>query len=491
MNEAGGRSPGSSSVTTESLSGSETGPNRNRSHKLPNTFSRAYIVSAVVGAGETYARSLLSKGNGYSPWSPQGIDSPRSKIHLKQGVGIGDVGLLDREGYFVYLFNIFAGRDHPLNEKRVPEDFEPIPLDQETDVIFQPNYFPPRTIISSKAVDIIRVSEEPFEFKSVTTAREAALLVLPDGASREDLKSTSHLTKYIEKYALSWHYFLFPNATYSGTMVPNGSLYLVTGCDKAESWANAAMPASTSQAGDRIELTFREGDWVSKSYARGDTFRKGAIRDYIRETCAVNIRGITIALSNRVWAEHLRYEPPKYTACYQLLSTPILGWRAKLARWKENHMGYGQPYPRNHQNVPFHPSIIITQILFEKFPEADVAIVHDSVWCNAVDSEAFTSPFLSRIYYNDQSACIPRLQQNGDGTADNILKLIARGLASCDIVMDGCTATLVPKANLPSSQAKKASTGISAVPQVLETHGATFQDYRWAMKMARKIVRLR
>ncbi|KAF9556174.1 hypothetical protein CPC08DRAFT_711419 [Agrocybe pediades] len=154
----------------------------------PDTFSRAHFTSAVVGARETYSRSLFSNGNGYPPSQPEGIDSPRSLIHWKQGVGIGDVGLLDPQGYFVYLFNIFAGRDDPLNELGVPEDFEPLVLDREKDIVVQAEYFPPRTVISSKGVS--PVSEDPFEFKFATTAREGAVLVLPDGASREDLKST-------------------------------------------------------------------------------------------------------------------------------------------------------------------------------------------------------------------------------------------------------------------------------------------------------------
>ncbi|KAF9554943.1 hypothetical protein CPC08DRAFT_753373 [Agrocybe pediades] len=440
--------PESVSVATNSLSGSGIGHRGCRKPKVPNTFSRAHLTSAVVNVKETYARSLFSTGNGYSPWLPQGVDTPRSKLHFEQGVTIGDVGLLDPVGYFVYLFNIFAGRDDPLNELGVPEDFEPLVLDREKDVVVQPAYFLPQSIISSKGVDIIRVSEDPFEFKFVTTAREAALLVLPSGASRVDLKSTSHLTKYIEKYALSWHYFMFHRATYSGSSVPNGSLHLVTGCDRAKSWSLAATPDTSSEAGDRIEMAFRKDDWTDKNYARTNTFSSRSREDGAkRETCAVNIRGITIALSNRVWAEHLRYPPKKYKVYYQLLSTPILGWRAKLTRWKEDHFGYGSVSLKDREKVPFHPSIIITQILFKKFPQADVAIVHDSVWCEAVDSE------------------------NGDGTAKSIFEFIARGIASCDIVLEGRTATLVPKSDVSASNTK--------------------EGYKWAMKKARKIVRLR
>ncbi|KAF9554941.1 hypothetical protein CPC08DRAFT_766335 [Agrocybe pediades] len=160
------------------------------------------------------------------------------------------------------------------------------------------------------------------EFKFVTTAREGATLVLPNGASREDLRSTTHLTKYIEKYALSWHYFAFHNAAYSGGALPNGSLYLVTGCDRAKSYSLVAIPVTTSKAGDRVEMTFKKDDWTDKNFAGTNTSwdRKRVSDGTERETCA--------------------------------------------------------------------------------FPQADVAIVHDSVWCNVVDSK------------------------NGDGTAKTIFKFI-------------------------------------------------------------------
>ncbi|KAF9543634.1 hypothetical protein CPC08DRAFT_424017 [Agrocybe pediades] len=181
----------------------------------PNTFPLAHLISASVGARETYSRSLLSTGNGYSPRSRDGIDTLRSKLQYTQGVTVGDIGLVDpHDGLFVYLFNIFASRDDPLNELGVPEDFGPLVLDREKDVVVQPDYFPPGTVISSTGVEVTRVSEDPFEFKFVTTAREGALLVLPDDASREDLRSSAHLSKYIEKYALSWHYFTLHSSTY-------------------------------------------------------------------------------------------------------------------------------------------------------------------------------------------------------------------------------------------------------------------------------------
>lgn len=46
--------------------------------------------------------------------------------YRKNGVSIGDVGILLRTGDFVFLFNIFLPGDHEINEGRVPNGFKPL-----------------------------------------------------------------------------------------------------------------------------------------------------------------------------------------------------------------------------------------------------------------------------------------------------------------------------------------------------------------------------
>jgi len=139
--------------------GSIAGPYRQ--YNPPNTFSRCHTVSAVSGGEETYTRALLSTGNGYALWQPFGITDPRPKKHLEEGVSIGDVGLIDQGGDFCYLFNIFASSDDPLHELGVPQGFEPLQIERHTDIRSLPEYFPPRTVISSTGVDITKVSDDP------------------------------------------------------------------------------------------------------------------------------------------------------------------------------------------------------------------------------------------------------------------------------------------------------------------------------------------
>ena len=46
--------------------------------------------------------------------------------YRRNGVSIGDVGILYRTGGFTFLFNIFLPADHPINEGRVPNGFLPL-----------------------------------------------------------------------------------------------------------------------------------------------------------------------------------------------------------------------------------------------------------------------------------------------------------------------------------------------------------------------------
>ena len=146
-------------IGLQDITGSVRGPYRQ--HKPPNTFARCNRVSSIAGGEETYSRSLFSTGNGFAPWNVYGIETPRPRKHLEQGVSIGDVGLMDPDGDFTFMFNIFATPDDSLNERGVPEVFKALPLDPVSDIRTVPDHFPPRTIVCSRGINVVPVSEDP------------------------------------------------------------------------------------------------------------------------------------------------------------------------------------------------------------------------------------------------------------------------------------------------------------------------------------------
>ena len=87
-----------------------------------------------------------------------------------------------------------------------------------------------------------------------TLATEGAILIMPDGATAEDLLNHKLVKKYIAKNAESWYTYIKEER---GREVENGDVRLVVGFDKVASWGIATV-ASTIE--ERVRLEFRSND---------------------------------------------------------------------------------------------------------------------------------------------------------------------------------------------------------------------------------------
>jgi hypothetical protein len=84
------------------------------------------------------------------------------------------------------------------------------------------------------------------------SSKEAAVLLLPDGASRANLRPLNKFRNYAVKHAQRWYEFV------NGSLerrVENGDLYLVTGTDKSSSWSIAAVENQSEDC--RISLKLK------------------------------------------------------------------------------------------------------------------------------------------------------------------------------------------------------------------------------------------
>ncbi|KAJ3921478.1 hypothetical protein F5877DRAFT_88793 [Lentinula edodes] len=153
---------------------------------------------------------LLLRKKGYPLWRPKSDNSRLPESYKREGIHIGDVGILTESGGFDYLFNICQGPDHELNLGRVPEDFRPI-LDFDFD----------------------DTEEVGAGLSYSSTASKGALLVLPEGGKRVDHLHRARFEKYAAECAPSW--YIHVNRALGRTAC-NGSLYLITGFDKARAW---------------------------------------------------------------------------------------------------------------------------------------------------------------------------------------------------------------------------------------------------------------
>lgn len=174
-------------------------------------------------------------------------------------------------------------------------------------------------------------------------AREGGILVLPHGASREDLISTVRLREYIQQHALNW-YISMNKHPRTEINFPNGSLYVVTGCDKAHSWAIAAGPHSYLDMGRPFTINYR-GD-VSPAWriSAGIRCKSTKVVDDSQKY-SVFLRGIKVAVSISDWTNYvLQNETPGRLPFYNVLGLRTTGLRAKLQSFIERKRHFPDHY---------------------------------------------------------------------------------------------------------------------------------------------------
>lgn len=113
-------------------------------------------------------------------------------------------------------------------------------------------------------------------YSLTSSSSEGAILTLPEGAASLDLYNIAEFRRYIMENAISWYEFV--NTTL-GREAPNGSLYLVTGCDKSTTWGVTSI--SCTSGTDALSLKFTAAQLIEA----------GATRDHSWETfCPATVR---------------------------------------------------------------------------------------------------------------------------------------------------------------------------------------------------------
>ncbi|KAJ7141299.1 hypothetical protein C8R44DRAFT_604365 [Mycena epipterygia] len=209
-----------------------------------------------------YARLLLSKGHGYPLFHPQPFDDLPEPAR-RTGTQIGDVGVVTQDGSFDPIFNICLPGNDRANRFGVPLGFEQIILSPEHVATRALCHLPgsdiSNTTIRKKRLDV----EAGFEnnvflpvgaggvIEVSTNSKQTGLLLLPDGASRSDLRPLQVFRDYASKHAPNWYAFVNGNL---GRMIGNGDLYFVTGFTKSTSWSVAAVENTSGDGKVSLKL---------------------------------------------------------------------------------------------------------------------------------------------------------------------------------------------------------------------------------------------
>ncbi|KAJ6588695.1 hypothetical protein B0H19DRAFT_923299, partial [Mycena capillaripes] len=176
-----------------------------------------------------YSTQLLGQGRGFPLYRPE----PRINLpvrYRREGVSIGDVGRVTTEGDFDFFFNIYLPKNDPINAN-VPEGFVPLSPYDPIDVGHCD--FDSGNFVAGPSIHEING-----DFQSRSYIRpNGAVLALPHGAHLKKLENLTRVRQYAVKNAESWYKYV--NET-RGRGLVNGSLYLITGCEKAESWGMAS-----------------------------------------------------------------------------------------------------------------------------------------------------------------------------------------------------------------------------------------------------------
>ncbi|PPQ83137.1 hypothetical protein CVT25_003714 [Psilocybe cyanescens] len=327
---------------------------------------------------------------------------------------------------------MFLPHDDPLNSLAVlspPPGYVPLSPPSESEIVSMPDYFLPGSVVASKGTEITRVSETPLHLEFDSSEPEAAFLVLPEGASRQDMVST-RMTDYLQRHAFNWiRYFEYSGGKH---IVPNGNLYIVTGHDKARMCHMAAFPARMATGSRKMSAKYMDG----KLYCSQNTTESPMDPpDPVEKEECVFLRGIRLSLNSADWDRHFQSLPQSLTPASILLYTPALSDQLEFippshsdesvsdrshnnattvdSRGRDNAHADNQVNedannfvsanartsiseqsrddsfsddsivpepPKSLEHYSFHPSDIVAQLMLNECPKAKLAFVDDYFW---------------------------------------------------------------------------------------------------------------
>ncbi|KAK6984226.1 hypothetical protein R3P38DRAFT_2576213 [Favolaschia claudopus] len=351
---------------------------------------------------ENYTSLLLRQGRGfplYIPAPPANL----SAAYRRDGVAIGDVGRVTPEGSFDFFFNIYLPHGHTINVN-TPPDFEPLRKYESVDVT-QHDY-DPGNYVASPAVQETSSDYPDFpggDFVFDCQGPEGAVLTLPHGAHLEKLENLESMRRYAAKNAESWYKYV--NET-RGRGLSNGSLYLVTGWEKAESWGMATFQDVPVQK--EFQLSFRPTVDAEHGYRYrwqgAHSHRKYADprAEYLNQT--MFIHAFAISVCSGIWGKLFGTE-----TCQLVNSSTFADAAGRTfipygsssaysgsSVWSFFGGGYSNggrqstaqaSFPRDGMvstafPVPMaiHPSQVIHHHILREAPNARVVITHDDDW---------------------------------------------------------------------------------------------------------------
>jgi hypothetical protein len=155
-------------------------------------------------------------------------------------------------------------------------------------------------------------------------SEKGAIIILPEGAAAEDLLNLRSITEEAQTNGESWYRYAYGER--GRTAINNDSLFLITGFDKASSWAIAAFSDADRSAG--LQGRFTAGNVFNGDVAGAYTWqapksvycRVGPKAEYDanKRNQSISIRGFKIVLRKSFFDSIFSRHPVKVEVSREL-----------------------------------------------------------------------------------------------------------------------------------------------------------------------------
>ena len=103
-------------------------------------------------SNKVYERHLWMKDRGFPLWIPE-PNRRLPRVYRKNGINIGDVGIITPSGGFSFLFNICVPSNSSINPNLLPEGFAPISPSLDALDVIEFYEFKPGSYLASSSIE--------------------------------------------------------------------------------------------------------------------------------------------------------------------------------------------------------------------------------------------------------------------------------------------------------------------------------------------------
>ncbi|KAF8123155.1 CHAT domain-containing protein [Boletus edulis] len=319
----------------------------------------------------------LKQEFGYPLRTPE----PNSRLgqpYVREGLQIGDVGFVDEDGEFIWLFNIkFPLSDSDRLEK-LPEEFHNRILIPPDTFIEFPEPVPKHGLDLEKVFTFGVERKLPesgprratYEFTA--TSKTGAILILPGGATLsklEDKQKFKEIRQHATKYALQWCKY-----------AQRDSLYLITAAYKTKTWTLGSFYEGSPGKDILVHRESGENSVYKWEYQFNVDHRRGpGNNDNDNQTVLIQGFRITVRWDWFRMIERVE-RPERWFARVLATFWPIRKSLRWLSQTKIKHV------PTRNLSQPVHPLDVINRVLLDKNPRAKVAVTHDNAWIEMLEN---------------------------------------------------------------------------------------------------------